>query len=108
MAQRVHVVLEDDLDGSEAAETVSFALDGTSYEIDLNDKNASALRDAVSLYIAHGRKVGRAGRAGSRGGSAKSSGTDASEVRAWARDNGFKVSERGRVPREVVAAYEAR
>ena len=107
MAQRVHVVLEDDLDGSEAAETVSFALDGTSYEIDLNEKNASALRDALSLYVAHGRKAARA-RAGSRGGSAKSSGSDASEVRAWARDNGFKVSERGRVPREVVEAFEAR
>ena len=95
MAQRVHVVLEDDLDG-------------TGYEIDLNEKNASALRDALSLYVAHGRKAARAGRAGSRGGSAKSSGSDASEVRAWARDNGFKVSERGRVPREVVEAYEAR
>ena len=107
MAQHTITRLIDDVDGSEASETVMFGLDGTAYEIDLNEKNASALRDALSLYVAHGRKAARA-RAGSRGGSAKSSGSDASEVRAWARDNGFKVSERGRVPREVVEAFEAR
>ena len=57
MAQKVHIVLVDDLDGSDASETVSFGLDGTSYEIDLNDKNAAALRDALSGYVGHARKV---------------------------------------------------
>ena len=106
MAQRVHVVLEDDLDGSEATETVSFALDGTSYEIDLNDENASALRDALSGYIGHARKSGRPRRGPARAGS--SSKTSAGEIRDWARSNGYEVSERGRVPRQVVEAFEAR
>ena len=60
MAQKVHIVLVDDLDGSEATETVSFGLDGTSYEIDLNKKNAAAMRDALSGYVGHARKVGSA------------------------------------------------
>ena len=58
MAQKVHIVLEDDLDGSDASQTVSFGLDGATYEIDLNDKNAAALRDALAKYVGHGRKVG--------------------------------------------------
>src|SRR3954462_1148884 len=69
MAQKVHIVLEDDLDGSEATETVSFALDGTSYEIDLNDDNAAKLRDALAVYVGHARKVsGGARRSGGGGG----------------------------------------
>ena len=66
MAQKVNIVLVDDLDGSEATETVTFGLDGTTYEIDLNDGNAAALRDALSGYIGHGRKVGAAPRRGRR------------------------------------------
>ena len=58
MAQKVHIVLEDDLDGSPATETVSFGLDGKSYEIDLNDKNAGKLRDALAQYVGAGRSVG--------------------------------------------------
>ena len=57
MAQKVQIILEDDLDGSEASQTISFALDGTSYEIDLNDKNAAVLRDALATYVGHARKV---------------------------------------------------
>lgn len=57
MAQRVQITLEDDLDGSEASETVTFGLDGTTYEIDLNDKNAATLRDALATYVTAGRKV---------------------------------------------------
>jgi len=107
MAQRVHVVLDDDIDGSEATQTVSFALDGTSYEIDLNDKNAAALRDALATYIGHGRKSSSSRRGAGRRGS-KGAGVNASEVRDWARSNGYQVSDRGRVPREVVEAFEAR
>src|SRR5687767_5451960 len=66
MAQKVHIVLVDDLDGSEASESVSFGLDGTSYEIDLNDANAAQLRDALAPYVGHARKVGAASRRNGR------------------------------------------
>jgi hypothetical protein len=113
MAQKVHIVLEDDLDGSEASETVSFALDGTSYEIDLNEDNAAKLRDALALYIGHGRKVSggggrRGGRRGATGaGASGGGGTSAKEIREWARENGHEVPERGRIPAEVRSAYES-
>jgi hypothetical protein len=105
MAQKVHIVLEDDLDGSDATQTVSFGLDGTSYEIDLNDKNASALRDTLASYVGHARKV-----TGSRRGrrpAAPANGHSAREIRDWARSNGQKVPERGRIPAEVREAFEA-
>jgi hypothetical protein len=109
MAQKVHIVLEDDLDGSDATQTVSFALDGTSYEIDLNDKNAAALRDAMGSYVGHARKVSGARRGRRSSGSSASSGggTSAKEIREWARSNGHKVPERGRIPSEVREAFEA-
>ena len=107
MAQKVHIVLEDDLDGSEATQTVSFGLDGTSYEIDLNDKNAAALRDAVATYVGHGRKVS-GGRRGRRSTASSTSGASAKEIRDWARSNGHKVPERGRIPSNVREAFEAR
>jgi hypothetical protein len=105
MAQKVNIILVDDLDGSEADETVSFALDGTSYEIDLNDKNAAKLRDALSGYIGHARKVSTTRKR--RSSSSTSSGPSARELRDWARSNGYEVSDRGRVPAEVREAFEA-
>lgn len=110
MAQKVNIVLVDDLDGSEATETVSFALDGTTYEIDLNDDNAAALREALSGYVGHARKAsgGRRGAKRSAGSSSASNGgASAADVRVWARENGFELSERGRVPAEVRQAYDA-
>ena len=112
MAQKVNIVLVDDIDGSEATETVSFGLDGTSYEIDLNDKNAGALRDALAGYIGHGRKVGSASRRGRRtssgaSGSSSCGGPSPTEIRDWARGQGMDVPERGRVSADVRAAYEA-
>ncbi len=114
MAQRVNIVLVDDIDGSDATQTVAFGLDGASYEIDLNDDNAAALREALAPYVGHGRKVGRGGgggakRGGGRAAAAASSGTGASakEIREWARDNGHAVPERGRVPADVREAYDA-
>src|SRR6476659_8365395 len=97
MAQKVHIVLEDDLDGSDATQTVTFGLDGTSYEIDLNDKNAGALRDALATYVGHGRKV-TGSRRGRRSTASTSTGHSAKEIRDWARSNGRKVPERGRIP----------
>ena len=110
MAQRVNVVLVDDLDGGDAAETVSFALDGVDYEIDLSEQHAGELRNALSLYIGHGRRTGGRRRRSSAGGATKSSGSggpSASEIRAWARENGWDVPERGRVAAEVREAYAA-
>jgi hypothetical protein len=110
MAQKVHIILEDDLDGSEATETVSFALDGTSYEIDLNSDNAEKLRDALAVYIGHGRKVTGGGRRGGgrrTAAAAANGGTSAKEIRDWARSNGYDVPERGRIPADVRSAYEA-
>ena len=106
MAQKVHIVLVDDLDQSDAEETVSFGLDGKEYAIDLNKKNARSLRDALAPFVAHARPV--SGR-GSRRSTSKTaaSGAAPSEIRAWARDNGFDVPERGRVAAEVREAYAA-
>ena len=106
MAQKVHIVLEDDLDGSDATQTVSFGLDGTSYEIDLNDKNAAALREALATYVGHGRKVSGS-RRGRRSSAATANGHSAKEIRDWARSNGHKVPERGRIPGDVREAFEA-
>jgi hypothetical protein len=106
MAQKVHIVLEDDLDGSDASQTVLFALDGTSYEIDLNDKNASGLRDALATYVGHARKVSGS-RRGRRSSASSGTGPSAKEIRDWARSNGHKVPERGRIPAAVREAFEA-
>lgn len=102
MAQKVSVVLVDDIDESEASETVNFALDGREYEIDLNDAHATELRDALAPFIGHARKV--SGRRRSR---AASNGPSPADIRAWARENGFEVPDRGRVSTEVREAYLA-
>lgn len=103
MAQRTIVELVDDIDGGEAAETVKFALDGNEYEIDLSEKRAKSLRGALGNYIENARKIGGKRKSG---GSRKSSG-DAAVIRAWAKDNGWEVPERGRVSNEVREAYAA-
>lgn len=107
MAQRVHVVLVDDIDGGDAAETVSFALDGVDYEIDLSEPHAGQLREALAPYIGHARRTGGRRRAGQRGGSAAAKGPSAAEIRDWARENGWDVPARGRVSAEVREAYTA-
>lgn len=104
MAQKVSIVLVDDLDGTEATETVSFGLDGTNYEIDLNDANASALREAVSGYVGHARKVTGGSR---RGRKSSGSSSNTKDVRAWAKGQGMEVSERGRISADVQHAYDA-
>jgi hypothetical protein len=102
MAQKVNIVLVDDLDGSEAEETVSFALDGKEYEIDLSAKNAAKLRNAFAPYVGHARKA-----AGRRRGARTAGGPSPADIRSWARDNGFNVPDRGRVSSEVREAYLA-
>src|SRR3954451_15575781 len=113
MARKVQVILSDDLDENLSAdETVSFSLDGTSYEIDLADKNAKEMRDALARYVSAGRKVGRGGTRASGGGRSRATGgrmdrEQAGAIRDWARKNGHAVSDRGRIPASVVEAYEA-
>ena len=105
MAKRVQVVLEGDIDGSPAAETLSFGLDGVTYEIDLSAANAAALRDQLAKWIGAAQRTGGR-RATGRRAAAPSRRTDVSAVRAWARANGHQINERGRVPAAVQAAYD--
>ena len=105
MAQKVQVLLVDDLDGSEATETVTFGLDGSSYEIDLSSGNAGKLRKELAHYVEHARKASstaRRRRARTGPGRERSA-----QIRQWAKQRGYKVNERGRIPANIVAEYEA-
>ncbi|QYN18715.1 Lsr2 family protein [Amycolatopsis sp. DSM 110486] len=110
MAQKVLIEMLDDIDGSVASQTVPFDLDGVAYEIDLSDRNAAALRDELAGYIAAGR---RAGGRKTRIVAEQSTGVTAADrersraIRAWAVENGYAVSDRGRLSSEIVAAFEA-
>ncbi|MGV9693425.1 histone-like nucleoid-structuring protein Lsr2 [Streptomyces sp. NPDC003444] len=108
MAQKIVTLLTDDIDGGEASETLTFGLDGKGYEIDLNKKNAEKLRKALERYIAAGRKTGRVGSAGRSRAASKGSGgnSDTAAIRAWAKENGYEVNDRGRVGASVREAYE--
>ncbi len=104
MAQRTQVLYVDDIDGSDAEGTVRFGLGGTDYEIDLNKKHADQFAEAIGPFIDAARKVPSSRRA-ARGPRAQRH--DQSGVRAWARAQGIKVSDRGRIPADVLARYEA-
>ena len=118
MAQRTVVQLTDDLDGKPIpdgkGETIRFSLDRHEYEIDLADKNAKALRDALAKYVSAARRTGtgrstgraRAGRGGT-GPSRDGRGYDPKAVRAWAESQGIQVSQRGRVSTDLVARFQA-
>jgi hypothetical protein len=114
VAQKVETRLVDDLDGSEAAETVSFAIEGRQYEIDLSAENAARLRDGLAEFVGAARRAGTAsGRRGvqqaapgPRRGAADREHSVA--VREWAKANGFDVSDRGRIPSVVLTAYAQR
>ena len=105
MAQKITVALEDDLDGGPADETVRFGLGSTEYEIDLSKKNAAAFRRKIAPFIEHARKAGRGQRR--RAGRAASSRERSAGIRAWAKEQGIAVSDRGRIPASVVEQYEA-
>lgn len=107
MVQRTVLVLEDDLDGGKAEETVRFSLDGVSYEIDLNEKNASQLREALAPWVGHARRAGgrRTNAQRPTGGGRRRS--EGASIRAWAQEQGYKVSDRGRVSEEIREAYAA-
>jgi Lsr2 len=105
MAQRVTVELEDDLDGGPADQTLRFGFDGSEYEIDLSAKNASTFRKQIAPYIEHARKAGSRQRR--RAARTSSSRERSGGIRAWAKDHGIAVSERGRIPASVIEQYEA-
>jgi hypothetical protein len=111
MARRVQIRMTDDLDGAEATQTVRFALDGRELEIDLSDQNAARLRKAFLPYISAGRRLGaRTGTSRYTRLPSDSPGKTTAElarVRAWARENGYAVSDRGRVKGDVLDAYHA-
>jgi hypothetical protein len=117
MAQQVNVKFVDDLDGSDAASRVSFGLDGKTYEIDLSDDNAAKLRDSLAVFVAAARKGGGSA-ATDRRRSEKMTASSAprpqplnrdqtAAIRAWARQNGHQVSDRGRISKAVVEAFQA-
>ncbi|MFG2308829.1 Lsr2 family protein [Streptomyces sp. NPDC048566] len=103
MAQRVVVTLFDDIDGSEAAETIAFGLDGTSYEIDLNPANAKKLRTALAPFVEAGRKRARSGKTYTH----TALNPDPAAVRAWARSHRMDIPPRGRIPKKVYEAFAA-
>lgn len=110
MAQKVKIILEDDLEGGPAEETVRFGLDGGSFEIDLSAENAAKLREAVRPFVAKARRV----QAKSTGRAAKGTGSssqprnpETAKIRKWAQDNGYKVSDRGRIHQDIQDKYYA-
>ena len=109
MAQKVQILLVCDLhDGDvEGTETVSFAVDGAAYEIDVCDAHGAELRDAFAPYVGAARRAGRTATAARRGRPAKAGGRDTAAIREWAKKNGQAVSERGRLSATVLAAYDA-
>lgn len=126
MARQLIEQVTDDLDGGKADQTVSFSWEGTSYEIDLSKKNAQAFEKALKPYLSAARKAGssggsrsrgRSGRASSRPSSRSSSrkstsaasktSRDLGAVRSWAKENGFEVSERGRLSSQILQAYDS-
>jgi Lsr2 len=111
VAQKIQTLFIDDIDGGAAEGTVRFALDGTDYEIDLNAKHSEELRSAIGKYVTHARKVGgsarRAGRTAGRAGRGAGSSLNTTEIRNWAREQGYDIKDRGRVPADLVAKYQA-
>ncbi|MGO4488095.1 histone-like nucleoid-structuring protein Lsr2 [Microbacterium sp. 2RAF4] len=113
MARRIVHQLVDDIDGSVLevgeGETVHFSLNGTAYEIDLNTEHAEELRKALEPYVAAGRKAGSSSSASRTSSTRKrpARNPEVAAIRAWANDNGHKLSERGRIPAHVVDAYNA-
>ncbi|GCD94412.1 MULTISPECIES: histone-like nucleoid-structuring protein Lsr2 [Embleya] len=103
MAQRVVVSLHDDIDGSEATETIRFGLDGKSYEIDLSEEHVQQMRDALAPYLAVARRTARTGKPFRQ----TTVTSDPAAVRAWARARGMDVPARGRIPARVYAEFEA-
>jgi hypothetical protein len=113
MAQQVLVSLVDDIDGSQAHETINFGLDGVEYEIDLSEENAAELRDALARFVEYARRTGGRRRASRRSPApdgvvpAAANREQNQAIRTWARDSGYDVSDRGRIPAHIIMAYHS-
>ncbi len=112
MAQKHIVQLIDDLDQSEADETVLFGIDGANYEIDLSSKNAARLRDSLASYVANARRTSRGGgtramAANRRTRPARGDREQTQAIREWARRNGHKIGDKGRIPAQILEAYNS-
>src|SRR5438445_7058381 len=111
MAQKTIVQLIDDFEQGVADETVTFGLDGTTYEIDLSAKNAAKLRDALANYVANARRARGAGArsaaSGRRGRGARGDREQTQAIREWARKNNLKIGEKGRIPSHILEAYNS-
>ncbi|QFG69237.1 histone-like nucleoid-structuring protein Lsr2 [Ornithinimicrobium pratense] len=112
MAQRVQTILVDDIEGTDitdGGQTVQFAIDGVSYEIDLSDENGAKMRETFKLYTDHARRVARRRQSAPARGTttARTDKAQLDAIRRWARDNGHQVSDRGRIRKEIVDAFEA-
>lgn len=105
MAQHVQVQLIDDINGEEADETVTFGIDGTTYEIDLTAENAAQLREKLSLYLEKSRKS--RSRSGTQQRSKPSGREDTQRIRLWAKENGYETSARGRISKTIIEAFHA-
>ena len=106
MAQKVNIILVDDLDGGSADENVKFGLDGVNYEIDLSATNAAELRSSLERFVNAARKASGGGRAQRAKAPAAGRGHDSAQIRQWARDNGYTVNSRGRIQAEIQEAYQ--
>ena len=106
MAQKVTVSLQDDLDGGPAAETVRFGLAGSEFEIDLSERNARKFRQQINPYLERARRANKRGKTGPASRSVASRQRTA-RIRAWARQHGMIISERGRIPVKVIEEYQA-
>lgn len=104
MAKKIIETITDDIDGSEGASTIRFAYGSQEYEIDLGPKNANKLDQALADFISNARRVGKTDR-----GTKKAAGKkrELGPVRTWAAENGYKLNDRGRIPKDVLDAYDA-
>jgi len=110
MAKQTIVQLIDDIDGGPADETVQFSIDGNAYEIDLNARNAARLRDAIAPFVGGARRASRAGSSAystPRRRPARGDREQTQAIREWARSNGHKIGEKGRIPATILEAYHA-
>ncbi|PMC74629.1 MULTISPECIES: Lsr2 family protein [unclassified Brachybacterium] len=103
MARKTYVELIDDLDGTKAAQTVTFGLDGVAYEIDLSEENAEKIREQIGTWAQQARRVG--GRR-TRGTAPASRSSESAKIREWARSAGYEVPDRGRISATIRKAYE--
>ena len=106
MAQKI--VYVDDIDGTEGAKPQSFGVNGDTWEIDLSDENTEKLHSALAPFIDKARKVAKTAKPAPAKRAPRGRSSELAEIREWAKSNGHRVTDRGRIPQAVVDAYNAR